>query len=103
MPESVKECPTYVRASPSLSRKTGRQLHCVTFVLPEIDRYYAGRRCDISGKNPLIGSCDEKYPFSIFDRKSHPTGIRAMSTTSKIGPVGDSVRRVFVQFARAAT
>ena len=74
MPESVKECPTYVRASPSLSRKTGRQLHCVTFVLPEIDRYYAGRRCDISGKNPLIGSCDEKYPFSIFDRKTIPMG-----------------------------
>ena len=35
---------------------------------------YAGRRCDISGKNPLIGSCDEKYPFSIFDRKTIPIG-----------------------------
>ena len=35
---------------------------------------YAGLRCDVSGKNPLIGSCDEKYPFSIFDRKTIPMG-----------------------------
>ena len=35
---------------------------------------YAGLRCDVSGKNPLIGSCDEKYPFSIFDRKIIPMG-----------------------------
>ena len=45
---------------------------------------YAGLRCDISGKNPLIGSCDEKYPFSIFDRKTIPMGRGVANENSRL-------------------